>query len=393
MKVGNLIKSAIIGASALALVGTAQAATININIYGASAQYKFWNDAADDFLLSKGAANIAQATDGKNGITKGEIGGDTIYIRYSAKASYDGIRAMQGTDPENENTCPSDYERMMADESQTDFGTGVVSGLGCYDVTIGASDVAATTFAQSSEGKKYGDLPVSPNPVVTYTMDSATIYDDGLVDYRPIVVPFGFFVNTANSLENMTRPMAVNLFSGKVTNWNQFCNGDTLPVKVCLRHAGSGTHATLDAAIMRGDATLLRKENASPFLGAVRYFYKGSSDIINGINNTAGAVGYADCDKIVGKEATWPNVKLISYQGVECSKCNITSCVYPFWSAQWLYEDPNEPNYSVTHPWVVDLADFASIAANVPAAKQPYWPTQTEMGSCVKENDFTLPHF
>ena len=71
----NMIKGMIIGGSLLGLVASAQAAnqTYEYNIYGASAQHKFWNKLAPQFMTnSLGCATVVQsAHEKKNGITRG----------------------------------------------------------------------------------------------------------------------------------------------------------------------------------------------------------------------------------------------------------------------------------------------------------------------------------
>lgn len=455
-KMKNFVKAAIAGASMLAMVGTASAADVNINIYGASAQHLFWNDAADDFLTSKGCTGVVQDQfDSKHGITKGTCGSDTVYIRYSSKASFDGIRAMKGSggDPDG---CGSPYFRKMVDETTCPWdgvgGTNCLA-LKCVDVTLGASDVAGESFTQESHGQLKGHLGGGWIDRVFTGVDAS-----GLTPYQPLVVPFGFFANNsvtktkclgpdpteptadahkaiskwgyqcydpdedghsedcigyykcidgtcsggvnagqactranqcpdvdeANTrceripLDNITRLMANMIFNGQAWYWTDFgawYNSD--PIVACLRHAGSGTHATLDYAVMRGNGwgwPLWTTESASD---PTVWFNDGSSDEMKCIDQLAGAIGYADADQLAGS-SNYPNVHALRY-GVEPTREKIRNGEYDFYSNQWMYEDPNEPNYSQTHPWVVNLYAFASNPANIPVTKANYWATQGEM--------------
>ena len=390
------LKALVAGAGLLAIVGTASAAEVNINIYGASAQYKFWNAAATTFLEGEGCTDVVKGEDdsGKHGVTRGTCGSDTVYVRYSAKASYDGIYSCKGeVPPSGQPTCEGSGSRYREMADTVDFGTGVVSALGCKEVTIGASDVAGGTFGQQSSGLLKGCNGSST------TMESRSIPSidtTGMTYYRPIVVPFGFFANTAvgENVTNLTRLQALMLFSGKAFFWSDF--GPNFPNKdtiVCLRHAGSGTHATLAAAVMRNDYPLA-KEADCPYIS----FNDGSSDMMKCVNtnggestDTAAAVGYADADALVGKEATYPDVKLLTYQGAAATRDNIQNGVYSFWSAQWLYEC--DPTDTATHPWVVALNEFASDDANLAiTGKGDYWSAQSSM-NVDKANDFALPSF
>lgn len=397
----------LIAAAATLYCGTATAADYNVNIYGASAQYLFWNDAADDFLLDTtngpGCSTAVQAehtnSDGKkkHGITKGTKGADTYYIRYTSKASYDGIYSCYGESsvPGGQPSCSAQGTRYreMADEANTNWTTGVVSALACKKVTVGASDVAGSTFGQTSEGEKAGHLG---GGWISRTVSSIDTDAEGLTKYyRPVIVPFGFFRNDVAlpTVTNLTRLQALMVFSGSAFYWDDF--GSTYPGKdviACLRHAGSGTHATLNAAVMRGDWPIATLEDAPYIL-----FNDGSSDMMKCIDQnggestaTAGAVGYADSDYCAASPSKCTNVDSMTYNGAQPVKENITNGVYSFWSHQYLFECLGLTQ--AEKDLVKDLYDFAKLPANLPAAKASYWATESEL-NVTKANDFSMPTF
>jgi ABC-type phosphate transport system substrate-binding protein len=408
-----MVLAAGIGLAAAGFGGHAAADTIEINLYGASAQYYYWNDVADNFLgAAPYSCTTAQAQDsgGKNGITRGTgcADGNTYIIRYSSKASFDGILAMKGDSSmagasekcnEGDPGVPSGkagYYRKMADEAQTNFSSGVVSGLKCVDITLGASDVAGETFVQSSQGY---EKPCS-NSTSSVTRAFSGVPTSGLDTYQPLVVPFAFYVNQTAlpGINNISRLQAVMIYAGFAKKWSDF--GSTYPDKTivaCARHAGSGTHATLDAAVMRGDYGIFP---AYSTIGSIKVFNDGSGDLMKCVNlngcptnrstTTHGAIGYADADFELG--TSYPNVAKINYMGFEATADNIKKCVYEFWSAQWLYEDPTEPGYAQKHPVVSALMSYASNSANLPSSKAPFWATQNDM-KCTKATDFTYPKF
>jgi hypothetical protein len=390
----------IAGASLFALVGAAQA-DVEVNIYGASAQYEFWNAAAQPFLTAPTAAGglactsaVKATNSAKNGITVG-TGCPTynqVTIRYSSKASYDGIRAAAGVDPDNGDACTSGAERMMADETQTDFGTGLVNGTKCVDVTVGASDVALSTFKQTSQGCLNGN--VTPCSRITRNMNAGTILPGGtpasLDEYKAgLIVPFGFFANTSVPVSNLSRMQAVALFGGKIGNWNEFnpayASQNTV---ICLRHAGSGTHATLDAAVMRGDSGLITNQPAINNTNPIRWFYEGSSGMRDAVDTLAGAVGYMDADITI-----LSGTKALTLEGQAASREAIRYGSYPFWSAQWMFEDTAAADYTASHPVVAALVDFASDGTNLTTylgTKANFWATEGEL-LVTKPNDFALP--
>ncbi|MCU0588418.1 MAG: substrate-binding domain-containing protein [Syntrophobacteraceae bacterium] len=411
----NLLKSTLVGFSVLALAGTASA-QININLYGASAQHLFWNDAADDFLINKGCTNVGRAQfDTKNGITRGTCGGQQVYIRYSSKASFDGILALKGDDSMagSAEKCVSTslgfpgsglapYYRMMVDESSCTAWTGGTScsRLKCQRITLGASDVAGESFVQSSSGQLKG--PLGGGAV---SRSFSGIDTTGLEAYNPLVVPFGFFVNKSVKkdgleLDNISRMQAVQIFSGQAFFWTDFgtnfsvTGNPSANIVGCYRHAGSGTHATMDFAVMKGNGWGASLPQNQVVGGPTVYFNDGSSDMMNCINgsgtwNGLGAIGYADADQALALPA---NTKALKYNGEAGSRVNVRNGLYDFWSVQWLYEDPAAPGYSNTHPLVTELMAYASVPANVPSTKAAYWAAKDEM-NFLKGTDQEYPAF
>jgi ABC-type phosphate transport system substrate-binding protein len=207
--------------------------------------------------------------------------------------------------------------------------------------------------------------------------------------YRPLVVPFGFFANTSlTGVTDITRTQALLLFSGTVSNWDQFGPGyPTAGVVICLRHAGSGTHATLDAAVMRGDWNLVTEAKTGSF--PKYYFNDTSGDMMNCINGQANSIGYADAD-----QTNLASTKSLTYNGRAATAQNIQYGLYEFWSTQWIFEKKlsQDTNYNVTHPIVAKLMEYAAIEDNIPGTKEGWWTTSTEM-KVEKANDFAYLSF
>ncbi|MFW8602234.1 hypothetical protein ACOHYD_12240 [Desulfobacterota bacterium M19] len=415
----TILKSAVLCASIFGLALSANAAVINLNLTGASAEYTFWSAAAGPFLTSLGCTDVKSAKTGKQGITMGTCnsGADTVYVRYASKASYDGIESQKGLDPFNLTSCTDKSQREFADENQTDFAAGTVNGTTCQQVTLGASDVAASTFNQASSGALYGPLGGDQYAPSFHDLDAS-----GLTSYNPIVVPFSFFKTTDVPANNMTRLMATQIFGGQVANWSAFNTAWNIPIVACLRHAGSGTHATLDAAVFRGEANMSTKEDTLGLFGPITYFNLGSGDLIKCLEwahtNGYGGVGYSDVDKVLdanGQIITDPanavnGVMQMPYNGEQAYKRNIVNGVYSFWSAQWIYEDPCEtmgPNApssctaggdihgvaanGALHTYIVDMMNFASDPANIAlSGKGDFWAAQGEM-KINKASDWAWP--
>ena len=409
----KIMKSALIGVSLLAFGSIANAAEYDINMYGASAEYNYWNASDVAFLtfLGCGAADIykAHTADSNHSVTfcagntafAGKSGagatyaadglaGDTVVLRYSNKASYDGIEAVQGLDAFNTNNgngC-TNKQRMMGDETNagTNFGTNTLGGTKCTPVNVAASDVHASTFNETTNGVQNGPQGGS---MVNRTVAGLTI-PSIYTNKSPLSVPFAFFVNNsiAGSVTNMTRLMATQIFAGQITDWQQLgLTAASTPITVCLRHSGSGTLATLDAAVMRGDYTLLQTENYSGAAGGysalspITYFNDGTSTELYCIANEANAVGIADADK--------PNVSgstgytQITYQGAVATRVNIRNGVYDYWSPEELYYSTNasaaNPLNATQGKIVATFVTYASNPANLPASENTWWAASSEM--------------
>ena len=411
MKLRKMIQTAVLGGALLGMVGAANATDYEINIYGASAQLLYWTSAAEGFLKTTGTGNPGctsvtnhvntAGTDGISFCTNSS--GNTYTIRYSSKNSLDGIRAVQSNDDGGVGSakgCSAGSRWMM---SAYNASTSAES-YACEDITIGASDVEAATFRQATTGHQYGPYTGGTNTSKTFTASGVTISTSSYTKYSPLVVPFAFFANEGVPFDNMTRLMAVTLFAGQVSDWNQFDPTlSSVPVVLCMRHAGSGTLATLDAAVMRGDAALIDTENsASP---NYVWFNDGSSYMMGCINGSttttsgysswtgaAGAVGYADSDQLstTSAQTKYPDVKLMTYQGVDATKANIVNGQYDFWSYQELYEAKADD--TATKSLVSKLMSYASNPDNLPSSKADYWAAGDEM-FVGKYSDFEYPAF
>jgi hypothetical protein len=100
------------------------------------------------------------------------------------------------------------------------------------------------------------------------------------------------------------------------------------------------------------------------------------------INRQVGAIGYADCDQLVGTKGsgtpanfTYPNVHTAKYNGVECTRPKVRNGEYEFWAKGFLYYNPTVfPAADFNN-----LVTFAKNPANIPASKAEYWATDGEM--------------
>jgi hypothetical protein len=379
-----VFKTLLAAGALVALAGTGNAAT-QISIYGASAEFVFWQGAAAAFMSAAAPTGLGCATvvgptydnvDGKTFIIQGSGCTNTytdgaVDFRVGNKASYDGIYAVTGSNDPKAVPCNGDYfKRAMADGPASSDTTVKTTRTGCYTITLGAADVPANAFVQTSSGNLNG-----PNGggTVSRTFSGIPLSGAGLTapqaTYQPVKVPFGFFVNqnvkaktctagptigdycatdsdcgtggacstTSATISNMSREMATQLFGQSIKNWNQMAGFDANPVVLCLRHAGSGTHATMDLAVMNKawGKTLPTAQVTSALTKPLTWFNDSTGNLMNCMTYTGynGSVGYADADSSHAATIVGP----IRYNGSYPNSQNIISGIYDFYADQTVY--------------------------------------------------------
>jgi hypothetical protein len=432
-KMKKIINIALIAAVMSGAAVTAQAGEQFVHMYGASAQRNFWKLLGPDFMtktvaqegLGCGTATVAyyysditntNTKDSNKFVVRGTAcagaSGDDVYITYNSVASNDGIRAAKEVAPINADSCTTTngnaYRTTVDKDSCYDPANPAVfttkcSAKTCSDITLGTSDVEGSSFVQKSHGNKFGHVSIANGLNDWQDIELTPEDTTGLKQYKPTIVPFAFFANNNLPLTNLTRPQAVNLFGGNISRWGQFVefNGDATMhnkgVQLCFRHAGSGTHATLDKAVMRGDLELVADQLNLDFAGefAEAFFYTSSSSTKTNeagmkecIQTNAGrgmssdfiAIGYLDADDTVGSD-----YKRLSYQGVVPSNVTINNGTYDFWAAQNVYVKTLDNTGLVPK-----MMNYAS--KNVPASYASIWSTAADL-DVAKSTDASIITF
>ena len=196
---------------------------------------------------------------------------------------------------------------------------------------------------------------------------------------------------TAMPIDNLSRLQVLLIFSEgnnatKLTNWNQF--GPWYPdltIHRCMRCAGSGTHATFDLQVLRGDVTVKQDSVMNAF-----NHHTSSTRLQNCIEKFDGGVGYLDADKpLVGAN----QIHIVKYQGVEPTRAKIENCQYNFWAAQHLYGINAEISDLELDEEIDSLIAFTNASSTLDllgSPKNDFWAAQGDM-KCEKfpgERDF-----
>ncbi|MDY4474849.1 substrate-binding domain-containing protein, partial [Mitsuokella sp.] len=73
--------------------------------------------------------------------------------------------------------------------------------------------------------------------------------DKGLVDHKVVVEPFVFIVDKDNKVDNLTKQQAIDILTGKITNWKEVGGADQ---KITLIHRAksSGSRATISDVVL-----------------------------------------------------------------------------------------------------------------------------------------------
>jgi hypothetical protein len=226
--------------------------------------------------------------------TNQNVGLPSIVVRYQSTSSSDGIDKVNafptvnndGVTPnptarqvfvlENPASCGTPTTELDAlgrtrtfYPSCTQFSPNPgTNPAGALVVNLGVSDVAASSFGQTSAGWNGGVLQ---GPIVV-----GPRADGNITTSRPVVVPFSIVLGSAvkvinpatgsviGPVRNLTQLQIEALFSRNVTRWTQLngigadTNGDgsvtasdNQTVIICARRAGSGTKAAFDQTLMK----------------------------------------------------------------------------------------------------------------------------------------------
>jgi phosphate transport system substrate-binding protein len=150
---------------------------------------------------------------------------------------------------------------------------------------------------------------------------SASKYPD-LVDHQVAVIPFGVVLNSqVTGVTNLTSAQIVQIYTGKVTNWNQV-GGPSLPIVVISRPVGSGTRVTFQQFVLGG--------TAESVTGASHLTESTTGAVQKAVSQTAGAIAYL-------AESGIGAMKAISIDGIAESDANVLNNTYKFWNVEHMY--------------------------------------------------------
>lgn len=145
-----------------------------------------------------------------------------------------------------------------------------------------------------------------------------------LVDHQVAVVGMAPVVNPNVGVKDVTQAQLIDIFTGKVKNWQEL-GGKDQEIVVVNRAAGSGTRATFEKWGLNGAKTIQAQEQDS--LGTVKKI----------VSTTPGAISYLALSYIDD------SLQELSIDGVEPTAKNIETNDWKIWSYQHMYTN-GKPN-------------------------------------------------
>ena len=169
-------------------------------------------------------------------------------------------------------------------------------------------DVQGTGSSQGITGATDGTLDIG-----TSSRDLKP-EETGLTDYKVAVDAVAMVVHPSNQVSNLTSQQAIDILSGKITNWKDV-GGKDAKIQVVGRDEASGTRDYVQTTIIGKDKKFPADALAMP----------GTGQLKAAVAQTPDAIGYmsaAQVDK---------TVKAVRIDGVAPSQTTVDNQTYKYW--------------------------------------------------------------
>jgi phosphate transport system substrate-binding protein len=204
-------------------------------------------------------------------------------------------------------------QKFMADARYTKIAVQVQgggSGTGLTQVSGGQADIGnSDVFAE--EKLKDADADKAKE----------------LVDHQVAVVAMATVANKDVGADSLTKQQLVDIFSGKITNWNEV-GGIDAKIVIINRPSSSGTRSTYEKYALGTKVEDLE--------GAI--LEESSGNVRKLVAETPGAIGYLALSYLND------TIKSIQYDGIDATVEKVISGEYPVWAYEHMYTkgEPNE---------------------------------------------------
>lgn len=148
-------------------------------------------------------------------------------------------------------------------------------------------------------------------------MCSRSLKKDEAEKYTPHVIAFdglAIVVHKDNPIKNLTKQQAIDIFTGKITCWDQLKGGENCHERiwVVMREEGSGTREAFVKLVL-GDNEPARKALVQESNGAVKEF----------VRNARGGIGYISVGLVDN------TITALKFDGVEATAEEVSAKRYP----------------------------------------------------------------
>lgn len=138
-------------------------------------------------------------------------------------------------------------------------------------------------------------------PKEASALDATVVARDGIA----------IVVNPANTVSNLTKEQARDVFAGKISNWKDLGGADA-SIRVISREDGSGTRRSFDTLV-------LGEEKLAPNA----LFQNSNGTIREAVASDPSAIGYISISLVDNR------VRSVSYNGVDANNSNVKKGSYP----------------------------------------------------------------
>ena len=147
-----------------------------------------------------------------------------------------------------------------------------------------------------------------------------------ITDHKVAVIGFAPIVNKNLKIDNITNQQLSDIFTGKITNWNQL-NGPNQKITVIGRTEGSGTRVNFDKYGLNG---------ATEITGPTQ---DASGSVVQLVGQTPGAISY-----VAFSYMNKSGVKPLKINSVTPNDQNVTTNKWKIWSYEHMYTNNSKVN-------------------------------------------------
>ncbi len=209
---------------------------------------------------------------------------------------------------------------VFADTSLTVAGSTALLPLAKDAAAAYQAANPSVKIAVSGGGSGTGINQVAAKAIDIGDSDILAPSQPSLVDNKVAVIGFAVITNPDAKIKNLSRKQIQDIFSGKVTNFNEV-GGPDQKIVVVNRTRGSGTRVVFEK-------TVIAPEKVTE--GGLTEDATGT--VVSVLKQTPGAISYAAFSGINGQP-----VNAVSIDGVAPTEDNVKTGKYIFWSYEHMF--------------------------------------------------------